>query len=313
MASVWEIPRVVRQMGLIKSFTSLWTKACGDNIFLWASALSYSWLLALFPFVISLLALLPYIPERQKQQVMDGMQNLVHQTPGPTRDMLAGFMDQAAIMLHESHRGLLSLGLIVALWTASAGMSQTMSAMEKCYDVSKPERPFYTQRAIAIALTIVSTTLMLLVLLLLPVGGLVINWVWRHSHLPDSMFILANIARWALAVFLMMAALNVIYYFGTRVRQRYRFVTPGAGFCVLVWVLMGLGFRYYVDRFAIQGYNKTYGAVGGVAILLVLMYLCAVAMLVGAEINGLIDREVQKSAPAESDLEEPAEPPPESP
>lgn len=297
---------MLRQLGPLKSVWTLWNKVAEDNVFVWASALAYSWLLAIFPFVLCLIALLPYMPEAQKHHVMTGLSDLLHRLPAETAAMLDQYVTQTVVRtLSETRGGLLSAGLLVALWAASGGMSQTMLALDKCYDVAKPDRPFYIHRPLAIVLTLVTATLMLLVLILLPIGGVIIAWAWNHFHLPDRLAILVNVARWSLGVLLMMAALNVVYYFGTRVRQRYRFITPGAAFCIMVWIVMGLGFRFYVDRYAVQGYNKTYGAVGGVAILLVIMYLCAVCLLVGAEINSIIDRQMLKTAPGESDLEEP--------
>lgn len=305
MASLSDLTTVLRRVGPWGIVKTLYFEVDKDDVFVWAAAMAYSWLLAIFPFLIFLLTLIPHIPDRQKVQVLGGIQRFLHQLPAETAQLLQGYVDETARVLTQTHGGLMSLGLLLTVWAASGGMSQTMYALDRCYDLQKRPRPFYKQRPLAVVLTIVAASLMLLVLILLPIGGLVIAWAWKTFYLPTGWRMLIDLLRWLMAVILMMGALNVVYFFGTRVKQRYRFVTPGAAFCVLMWIVMGLGFRMYIDRFAIQGYNKTYGAMGGVVILLFLMYLAALCLLLGAEINGYLDQEIRKVQPQASDLEEP--------
>ena len=99
-------------------------------------------------------------------------------------------------------------------------------------------------------------------------------------------------ARYIVAIALMLAVLCLLYTFGTRVRHRFSFVTPGAIFTLLVWIILGESFRFYVDKFG--KYQKTYGAVGGVAIILLFFYLDALVMLIGAEINNQINLTINK-------------------
>jgi membrane protein len=98
-----------------------------------------------------------------------------------------------------------------------------------------------------------------------------------------------------MAVLLLLAALMLLYKFGTSVKQRMIFFSPGAIFTVIAWLVLGSSFRYYVDKFG--RYDRTYGAVGGVAIILLLFYLDALVMLIGAEINGEVDRVLKTAAP----------------
>jgi membrane protein len=97
-----------------------------------------------------------------------------------------------------------------------------------------------------------------------------------------------------MAIPLMLAILSLLYTFGTRVRHRLTFFSPGAIFTLLVWVILGESFRFYVDKFG--KYQKTYGAVGGVTILLLFFYLDALVLLVGAEINNLVERTMKERA-----------------
>jgi membrane protein len=261
-----------------------WQEIGKDNVLTLAAAMAYSWLFAVFPFIIFLLTLAPYLPEKQKldaqQQITAFVQEMIPHQAQPVLDSLES-------VLKEPRTGLLSFGLVVTLWTASGGVSMTMSALDSAFDAPQ-FRPFYTQRPIAILLTMVMVILILLVFVLLPIGSAIIKWLIEQKLVPHALVWAIDVVRYALAVLLMLAALMILYKFGTSVKQRLIFFSPGAIFTVVAWLVLGGSFRFYVDRFG--RYDRTYGAVGGVAIILLLFYLDAVMLLVGAEINSEVDR-----------------------
>jgi membrane protein len=291
MPRLRDVPVALRKAGAVELVRRVYGQIIEDSVLGWASSLAYSWLFSLFPLLVFLLTLLPYMPVDQKQQVITFIGNAVKQLPANAARELQEWVNYA---LHEKQSGLMSVGLLVAIWAASGGMSVTMTAIDRCYDIDT-SRSFFRHRALAIVLTLVTAVLMLLVVVLLPVGGAVIEWLWKNSEwvlgwqLPTKWRVVLDISRWLVGLLLLMMVLNVVYHFGCQVKRRYRFLTPGAVFCVITWVALGLGFRLYVDKFAIGGYNRTYGAVGSVIILLFLFYLAAIVLLVGAEINSEID------------------------
>lgn len=129
--------------------------------------------------------------------------------------------------------------------------------------------------------------MILAVFVLLPVGAAAMRWLSVHEIVPRFVVWALNFTRYGLAILLMFAVLAILYKFGTAVKQKFSFISPGAVFTVLVWILLGETFRFYVDKFG--RYEKTYGTVGGVAIILLFFYLDALVLLVGAEINSEID------------------------
>jgi membrane protein len=180
-------------------------------------------------------------------------------------------------------------GLGLTLWAASGGMNMTMAAIDKAYDVEKG-RPFWKQRLYAVVLTIVVATLVILVMILLPIGAGVLTWLIRKQAIFPWLYVLVNVARYALALLLLLAVLAIIYHFAPSFKQKFVAVTPGAVFCVAVWLLLGAAFRLYLTKLGgAANYNKTYGAVAGAAILLLFFYLDALVLLIGAEINSEID------------------------
>jgi membrane protein len=137
--------------------------------------------------------------------------------------------------------------------------------------------------------------LLVLVACLLPVGGLVKDLVVRYNVVEPAnpMLIVFDVARWMLSVLFLLTVLGMIYYKGPSIKHRFNLFTPGSIFCVIAWILLAFVLRTYMDRMG-DGYNKTYGAVGGVAMLLLLFYVDALVLLIGAEINSEIDFEVLK-------------------
>ena len=291
MARLADLRTVISSVGLVGFAKRVWGQVVEDNLFTWASALAYSWLFAVFPFLIFLLSLLPYLPERVKEQAKSEIGNMVHQLPPAAADTIWTNVDR---VLGPPKGLLLITGLAVAIWAASSGMATTMAALDKCYELDQG-RPFYRQRPLAVLLTLVVATLILAVVVLLPVGSLFMTWLIRNHYINETNFIwvmLFDIVRYALALLFMVTSLMVIYHFGPSVRHKFHWVTPGAVFCVVVWLVLGLVFRIYVQRFG--KYEQTYGTVGGVAVLLLFFYVDALVLLIGAEINSEIDFAVLK-------------------
>jgi membrane protein len=293
MARMCDIPRAVRQAGLWTLIKRIVNETSDDHLVMWAAALAYSWLFAIFPFLIFLLSLIPLLPDAFKASVLDQINNGIHRTlPTEAADVIWNNTSMIlAEILTKPLKSLISVALLGALWGASSGLNTTISAIEKCYDIDRG-RPFYRQRPLAILLTFVVAALILSLILILPVGTLAIHWIESNSYSLVSWPIVMfwKIVRIPLALILMFSILHVMYHHAPFIRQKRVYFTPGALFCVVVWTTLMFAFRYYVDHFA--KFNQTYGTVGGVAILLLVFYLDALVLLIGAEINSEIDFEV---------------------
>lgn len=275
----------------------VWREIDEDHLFTWASALAYAWLFAIFPFLVFLLGLLPYLPEEAKGQARHYIYEFV--ASALPRDAFPVIWNNVEFVLSRPRTGLLSIGLLLTVWGASGGMNATISAIDKCYEIEHG-RPFYKQRPLAILLTVVAAFLVIMLLVLLPVGTVAIRVAERYwgeyVQIGQGQFWIVfwvwRVARYPLAILMMFALLNIVYHFGTSIRQRFVFITPGAVFVVMMWFALGFTFRLYVDKFG--KYNETYGTVGGVAIILLIFYLDAAVLLIGAQINSEIDFEVLK-------------------
>jgi membrane protein len=305
MARLGDVPKLFKSVGVLEFIRRVWRQVSDDNLFTWAAALAYAWLFALFPFILFLLALIPYLPFRLRVDAEHNVEFfLTKWLPADAaktlKDNINGNVNN---LLHQPKGLLLYSGLVVALWAASSGMASTMSALDKCYELDRG-RPYHRHRAVATMMTIVVMLLLLVVACLLPVGSAVREWVIARGlfKFHHAFFIAFDIVRWVLALVFMFSVLAIVYYLGPNIKHRFSWITPGAVFSVLVWVLLGVGFRIYVDRVAEQSYARTYGTLGGVAILMLLFYIDALVLLIGAEINSEIDFEVLKVRRGTRDL-----------
>ena len=296
MARLGDVPKLFRSVGPLVFARRVWRQVRDDNLFTWASALAYSWLFAVFPFMLFLLSLIPYLPLQVRFNAQENVKKfLTRWLPQEAAKTVKENIEQNINNLLHQPKGLLLYGgLVVALWAASSGMAATMSALDKCYELDRG-RPFHRQRALAITMTIMVMILLFAVACLLPVGTAMREWVVGVKHWigPDQpVLIIFDVVRWVLAVAFLFSVLALVYYKGPSVKHQFNFFTPGAVFSVVVWVVLGIGFRLYMDRLGSKGYDKTYGTLGGVAILLLLFYIDALVLLIGAEINSEIDFEV---------------------
>ncbi|MES2870670.1 MAG: YihY/virulence factor BrkB family protein [Pseudomonadota bacterium] len=251
-----------------------------DEMSTYASALAYQMLFSLFPFILFLIALIGFLhlPDfftwlREESAVVLPPQALEQVNP---------VIDQ----LQQSKGGLLSVGIVIALWTASAGVRLMMSAMNAAYDVVEG-RPIWKRFPLSIFYTIGIAGMLLAAAGLMVLGPQVMGWLAGQVGLEDFVVTLWTILRWPVIVLLLMVAVAVMYYVMPDVEQKFRFITPGSVLAVVVWIVASLGFGFYVKTFA--DYNAMYGSIGAIIVLLLYFYISAAVLLLGAEMNAVIE------------------------
>jgi len=288
-------------MGAKQFARKLWNEIQEDAVFTWASSLAYSWIFALFPFMLFLLTLAPYLPGGTKQSVLEQLEPAIHRTV--SGEVAQELVSNLREVMENTKGGLLSFGLLLALWGASGGMSMTMSAIDKAYEVQS-ERSFIKHRLVAMGITICVVLMVLVVLVLLPIGGAIVQYFENRGLLGSAATFAVNLVRYAVAFLLLLASVSLIYYWGPNIKQKWQTVTPGALFTVVVWVAGGFAFGFYVSNFG--NFNKTYGTLGAAIVLLLFFYVSAVVLLIGAEVNSVVDFAVLKVKPGTRDFTAPA-------
>lgn len=251
-----------------------------DDMPTYASALAFQMLFSLFPFMLFLIALVGFL---HMPQFFDWIREQAAVfLPGQALDQVNEVIDQ----LQERKSGLLSFGIIFALWTASAGVRSLMVAMNSAYDVAEG-RPAWKRFPLSILYTLGVAVMLLLAAALMVTGPQVVGWLGNQIGIETFVVSLWTWLRWPLVVVLMMLAVATIYYLTPDVEQSFRFITPGSVLSVLVWILTSLGFGVYVQNFS--NYDATYGSVGAIIVLLLYFYISSAVLLFGAELNAVIE------------------------
>jgi membrane protein len=256
-----------------------------DNCLGQAAQLAYYFLFSLFPFFLFLTALLGYIPV---PNLMERILEILAQVL--PREALTLVQDNIRQVVTEQRGGLLSLGILLALWTASSAVTAIADALNRACDVEE-SRPFWKVRGTAILLTIGLSLFMISSLLLLMFGPQLGGWIAELVGLGAVFEVLWNIVRWPVILLLLIVAVALVYYFAPDVEQHWKWITPGSVFAVVGWLLASLAFSFYVNNFG--AYNKTYGSIGAVIVLLTWMYVTGLCLLIGGEINA----EIEHAAP----------------
>ena len=251
------------------------------NCFDRAASLAYFFFLALFPALLVVVSLAGMLPvEHMIDRIVTVLSRVA---PG---DVVSIARQQLVQIAHQPHGGVLTLGLIGALWSTSSGIAAVVDTLNQAYHITE-SRPWWRVRLTAIVLTLALTAAALIAFALVMLGptparqaadwlalGRLFEWTW-------------NVVRWPAAFALVAAALGCIYHFAPDTRHEWVWFTPGSVTATAMWLLVSLAFKWYVGHFA--GYQKTYGAIGGVMVALLWFYFTGLAILVGAQLDATIE------------------------
>jgi len=197
-------------------------------------------------------------------------------------DARSAFAAPLAKVLSNQSGGLLSFGIITALWSGSAAVSTFIKALNRAYDVEET-RPFWRRKGTEILLTlfvgIVATTAFIVIVF----GGKLGDAIAKHIGAGHVFTIVWDILRWPLILAFISLALAVLYWVGPNIKQKFHWISPGAVLATIVWLLAIGGFGLYVSKFG--HYDKTYGTLGGMIVLLLVFYISSMVIMLGGQLN----------------------------
>jgi membrane protein len=275
-----------------------------DNLTDWAAALTYYAVLSIFPAFIAMISILGLVvdPATITRVVTDVVAQL---GPADAVNTFKGPIEQISGNQSTAFFGLI-IGVALAIWTASNYVGAFMRASNAIYE-REEGRPFYKLRPIQLLVTLVLVMMAALVVLSLIVTGPVAQAIGDAIGLGDAAVTAWNIAKWPVMLLVVMVMLAILYWSSPNAKVAgFRWVTPGSVVAVLVWIAASAAFAFYVANFS--SYNKTYGALAGVIVFLVWMWITNIAVLLGAELNAETERarEIEAGVPgAEEDIKAP--------
>ena len=243
-----------------------------------SAQLAYYFLLALFPMLIFLLSLVPLFNiNREKITSM-----ITENAPGETATLISGIIDD---IMKNASSSLLSIGLILALWSASNGMTALMNAFNVAYDVEE-ERNAIILKLMSVIFTLILTVVFSLAMVLPAFGQQIGQLLFGPLGLDEQVRWVFSIVRFLLPGLIVFILFLTLYTIAPNVKIKLKSVVPGALFTTVVWVLATYLFGLYVSNFA--NYSKTYGSIGGIIILMLWLYITGFIIIIGAEINSII-------------------------
>ncbi|MHA6253460.1 YihY/virulence factor BrkB family protein [Oceanobacillus sp. CAU 1775] len=247
------------------------------NVTLLAASLAYYFLLAIFPLLVVAFAIIPYL-NISPVEAMDFVTGIL-----PSE--IANLFQENIVGLIETPRGgLLTAGIIGALWSASNGINAFIKSSNEAYDVEET-RNFFVVRGISLALTL-GMILSVGIAMLLPVfGDVILGFISSVLGISAGMEIVLQISRWVISIVVLTAFIMILYRIAPNKRLPLKHILPGALTASLLWQIISFGFSIYVSNFG--NYSATYGSLGGIIVLMIWFFLTGLILLIGALITVL--------------------------
>lgn len=265
-----------------------WRSIVDGSLTTRASAIAFSFFMALFPAIIFLFTLIPYIPiENFQTELFLLIKDMV------PADAFMAIEETVQDILTQQRGDLLSLGFFMALIFSTNGFASMMSAFDASLH-SFERRTWWGQHLIALFLLAIFSFLITIAIALITSGQYVINYLVSNGYLRDHFTIyMLSIGKWFVILFLFFMANSSLYYLAPAKKTKWRFISAGSTLSTVLCVATFVGFSYYINNFG--QYNKLYGSIGTLLVIMVLMYLLSMILLVGFELNASINEAVKHS------------------
>lgn len=246
-----------------------------------ASSLAFRFFLALFPTIIFLLSLLPYIPiDTFYQELLLILEELLPDQAYQTS------VDTIDDLFNKKHNTLLSFGFLFALYLASDGVNAMILAFQNTYHNPK-QASFIKQRSTSLLLLIILTILMILAVGMIVFSSVIISYMISTGLMTNGLSVfLLKMGNMVILLLVFLLGISSIYYFGSMEYKKFRFITAGSTLATLLTILLSFGFAFYVNNFA--SYNKVYGSIGTLIVIMLWLYFNSLVLLIGYELNASI-------------------------
>jgi membrane protein len=261
-----------------RSLITIYNDVYDEHLFVFAAGLSYYFVLSLFPLLVSMASLLGYVPI---PHLFEGLLSLMAKlVPGDGMSLVRNIVSDVS----NKHAHFLTLGLVFTIWTASSGFAAMIDGLNLVHRV-RETRPVWKTRPIALGLTLLAGSLLLVATGLMVEGTSLGTWFTDRFDLDPALLTTWRHFRWGIAMIFAVLAVQLLYHFGPDFKQRFRESLTGAFVAVMTWVglsyLLGVYFRHFGSL------DKTYGPLGAAVGLYLWFYLSGLAILLGGEINFL--------------------------
>ena len=256
-----------------------------------ASSLAFNFFLAFFPSIIVFFTLIPYIPIEGLQETL--MELLAVVLPPSTNEITFTTLDD---IINNPRGGLLSLGFILALYFSTNGINSLIEAFNSSYHI-REIRPLIQQRILSFGLTLLLSVMLIIAIGLIIFGTVVVNYLVENVIITSSAADLIIYGKWMVMLAMLFFGISILFHLGPALKSKWKLFTPGTIFATIFIIITSIGFNYYINHFS--QYNKIYGSIGTLMIILLWMYFNSIILLTGFELNASISNAKQKSENSE--------------
>ena len=255
-----------------------------DDILHKASSVAFSFTLAVFPAIIFLFSLIPYIP------IPDIRANIVELVDEMA--MLEQVSQTINDVISKPRGDLLSFSVFLSLFLSTNGMMELAQTFNKIYKTID-NRSYWQTRVIATFLTIILSFVMFISILVLTVGSFALNYMVDNGFLAQNfLFYSILVLKYSVLFILFLFTISIVYYFAPALHNRWRFISIGSVLATILSILVSYLFSFYISNFGT--YNKLYGSIGAMIAMMVWIYLISIILLIGFEVNASIDQAAQQ-------------------
>jgi len=252
-----------------------------------ASSLAFNFFLAFFPSIIVFFTLIPYISIEGLQETLMDLLSFV--LPPSTNKITFATLDD---IINNPRGGLLSIGFVLALYFSTNGINSLIEAFNASFHI-RESRPLIQQRILSLGLTLLLSIMLIIAISSIIFGKLTVNYLTEYELISDNAGKLILYGKWFIMLLMLFFGISTLFHLGPALKSKWKLFTPGSIFATIFIIITSIGFNYYINHFA--QYNKVYGSIGTLMIILLWMYFNSIILLTGFELNASISNAKKKS------------------
>lgn len=257
------------------------SEALSDDVFDLAAQQAYYFFFALFPALLFVIGVASFFP---LQSLIDNVVAMMSRFA--PQAVIQIITDAMASLSKQNSGGILTFGFLVTIWSSSGAMVSIITTLNAAYDVTE-SRPWWKTRAVAIGLTMAIALFIVGSMFLIIAGPTVAEQLATRMHLGPAFTWTWWVLQWPVAFMLVATAIAIVYYYAPDVEQDWVWITPGSILATVLWIAVSLALKLYYTL--MPNANATYGAIGGIMVLMLWFYCSGLALLLGAELNSEIE------------------------
>jgi len=266
-----------KNLNFYNIFIFFWKGLVNGSLSTRASSLAFNFFLTFFPSIIVVFTLIPYIPINNLEKTL--IEIIADILPPNTNKITFNAIND---IVHNPNGELLSLGFLIALYFSTNGINSLIDAFNSSYHINE-SRSMLKQKILSFILTFIIGTILMIAIVLIIFTKIIINYLVKIKLITSLSIKYILFGKWIIIIFMLFFGITLLFNLGPAIKEKWKIITPGALISTFLIIITSIAFNYYIDNFS--NYNKIYGSIGTLIILLLWIYINAIILLIGFELN----------------------------